>query len=457
MKNICIWNPKEPIDLPDDACRILIIDSLPYAETLTEKYEEMCRSNSELTSIKIAQKVEQGIGRSVRGEKDYSVIFLVGNDLIKFVKGSTTKKFFSEQTRKQIDIGLEIAEMAKEDLKDNTVPFDVVRKIVYQCIERDDGWKKFYKDQMDSSSGTTIDKDQNMRVLEILELERKAEDSFFKGDPESAIRYTQTIIDNYCFNDNDKEERGWYLQALARYKYKISKLESNQTQMSAFKSNLQLLKPKEGVSYKQVSYINESRIKRITSWLESHGSYQDLMLNLDETLENLTFGKLAEKFEAALKQLGDALGFISQRPDKEFKKGSDNLWCVATGKYFIFECKSEVEETRTEIHKYETGQMNNHCGWFEEEYKTDKVKRVMIIPTKNVAVQGNFTHEVEIMKRGKLRDLKNNVRSFFKEFKDYELKNMSDSKVQEWLVLHKLDTRSLETEYTEKPYLNRKR
>ena len=450
---VVVVNRYDGIDLPDDACRVLIIDSLPYAETLTEQYEEMCRSNSELANIKIAQKVEQGLGRSVRGEKDYSVIFIVGNDLIRFIKGSATKKFFSEQTKKQIDIGLEIAEIAKDDLKENQAPFSVLNKIVLQCVQRDDGWKEFYKEQMDLSSSKAVDADQSLKILEILELERKAEDFFFKGDTEDAITCIQTIIDKYC-TDN-QEEKGWYLQTLARYRYKISKVDSNKTQLSAFKNNLQLLKPKEGMSYKQVNYINESRIKRIINWLGSHGSYQDLMLILDEILENLTFGKPAEKFEAALKQLGDALGFVSQRPDKEFKKGADNLWCVATGEYFIFECKSEVEDSRAEIHKSETGGMNNHCGWFEQEYKTDKVKRILIIPTKNVAAQGNFTHKVEIMKKGKLKDLRDNVRSFFKEFKDYDLKSLSDSKIQEWLMAHKLDNKSLATAYTEEPYQRR--
>ena len=365
---VVIVNRYDGIDLPDDTCRILIIDSLPYAETLIEQYEEMCRSTSEIANIKIAQKIEQGLGRSVRGEKDYSVIFLVGNDLIRFVKSSTTKKFFSDQTRRQIDIGSEVTEMAKDDLKESRNPLKVVQDIVVQCISRDEGWKEFYTKQMDSNESETTTIDRNQKVIDLLELERKAEGSFFKGDSENAIKYTQTIIDTYCVAD--PEEKGWYLQTLARYQYKISKSESNRIQTSAFKSNTELLKPKEGISYTQISYISENRIKRIKDWLDSHATYPELMLSLDETLENLTFGKPAEKFELALKELGNALGFISQRPDKEFKKGADNLWCVATGEYFIFECKSEVDDSRTEINKQETGQMNNHCGWFEQEYGT---------------------------------------------------------------------------------------
>jgi hypothetical protein len=175
-------------------------------------------------------------------------------------------------------------------------------------------------------------------------------------------------------------------------------------------------------------------------------------MNIDDILESLSFGQPAEKFEKALQDLGSAIGFLSQRPDREFKKGADNLWCGEDSQYFIFECKSEVEDSRNQISKTETGQMNNHSGWFEDTYKTEKVKRILIIPTKNVSNEGNFTHKVEIMRKGKLKLLKDNVRSFFKEFKDYKIPDITDFKIQQWLGTHQLDISSLLKEYSEQYY-----
>jgi replicative superfamily II helicase len=445
-KTLVIANRYDGIDLPDDSCRLLIIDSMPYSDSLTERYEEECRSNSDLVNIRAAQKIEQGLGRSVRGEKDYSVIMIIGDDLVKFLKSARSNRFFSSQTRKQIDIGLEVSEMAKEDLKSGDDCMKVILELINQCIKRDDGWKEFYREKMDASINENSTSIGN--ILEILELERKAEESFYQGDPEKAITHMQKIIDSYC-TDN-QTERGWYSQILARFKYKISKVESNNTQKSAFKNNPQLLKPKEGINYKKLSYISENRIKRIQAWLSSHESYEELAMDVNGILENLSFGQPSEKFEKALQDLGYAIGFLSQRPDREFKKGADNLWCVSTDEYFMFECKSEVEDSRSEITKTETGQMNNHCAWFQQEYKTDKVTRILIIPTKNVSKQGNFTHRVEIMRRGKLKSLRDCAKSFFKEFKDYSLADVSDSKIQELIVFHKLDVESLKKEYSEK-------
>lgn len=446
---LVIVNRYDGIDLPDDSCRFLIIDSMPYSDSLTEKYEEECRSNSDFINIKSAQKIEQGLGRIVRGEKDYSVIIIIGNDLIKLIKSVKSNKFFSAQTRKQIDIGIEVSKMAKEeDLKEGNEYMKVIFDLITQCIKRDEGWKEFYKDRMEAS----INKEAifNDNLLEIFELERKAEESFYQNEPESAVNYMQEIVDSYC--TDDQIERGWYLQTLARYKYKISKVDSNNVQKSAFKNNSQLLKPKEGINYQKLSYISENRVKRIKSWVSSHKKYEELMMSVNDILENLSFGQPSDKFEKALQNLGDAIGFLSQRPDREFKKGSDNLWCVSNDYYFIFECKSEVDDSRTEITKTETGQMNNHYAWFEKEYKTDKVKRILIIPTKNVSSQGDFTHDVEIMRKGKLKVFKDRVKSFFKEFKNYRLDEISDSKMQELMSFHKLDIESLKKEYSEKYY-----
>lgn len=142
-------NRYDGIDLPDNACRILIIDSKPYFDSLLDRYEEDCRSESDIMNIRIAQKVEQGLGRSVRGEKDYSIIVLVGGNLIKFAKSPLTSKYFSRQTRKQIEIGIQVASFANED-SENEKPYKVLVDLMNQALARDEGWKEYYTEEMDS-------------------------------------------------------------------------------------------------------------------------------------------------------------------------------------------------------------------------------------------------------------------------------------------------------------------
>ncbi|WP_286797327.1 DEAD/DEAH box helicase family protein, partial [Psychrobacter sp. UBA6291] len=79
-------NRYDGIDLPDETCRVLILDGRPFTNSLSEKYEEAIRVNSDSINVKIAQKIEQGLGRSVRGEKDYCLILIIGADLVKFIR-----------------------------------------------------------------------------------------------------------------------------------------------------------------------------------------------------------------------------------------------------------------------------------------------------------------------------------------------------------------------------------
>lgn len=448
-KTVVFANRYDGIDLPDESCRILIVDGKPFFHSLSDKYEEANRINSDSINIKIAQKIEQGLGRSVRGEKDYCIIFLIGSDLVKFIKSSRTNKYFSSQTKKQLDIGLEIAEMAVDELSEKNEPIDALKSLMKQLLNRDEGWKEFYKEEMNKITPYS----NYSKIYETFVLERKAAVSNYSGDYEKACESIQNIIDNYC---NDDSERGWYLQILARYKYLNSKVDSNALQKSAFLKNNELLKPKEGITYKKLEYINENRTQRIMQYFKSYSNYQDLMLNVEGVLGDLEFGTSAEKFESALKEIGLMLGFLSERPDKEFKKGPDNLWCGVGSQYFIFECKSEVNIERQEINKHEAGQMNTHCAWFEGQYGQSIVKRILIIPTKNLSYHGDFTHEVEIMRRNTLKNLRQNTKSFFKEFSKYDIQSMTDETIQAFLNTHKLDIESLKTLYSETYYKKQK-
>ena len=445
---VVIVNRYDGIDLPDNSCRLLIIDSKPFFMSLSDRYEENCRKSSDVINTKIAQKIEQGLGRSVRGEKDYSTVVLIGGDLVKFIKSTATNKYFSSQTRQQIAIGLEIAEAAKEDLEKEDKPYKVITSLLKQSLTRDEGWKEYYKEQMDE----IIPEAKENHLLELFKLEHEAENYHYNGDSEKASQIIQKVIDNNC---SDESEKGWYLQSLARYLYSLSKIESTTAQKSAFKKNYQLLHPKGGIVYKKLSFINQNRISRIKEWVNKHSKYEELMLSVNNITDELVFGMPSEKFESSLQELGLALGLLSQRPDKEFKKGPDNLWCI-NDNYIMFECKSEVLDTRSEINKHEASQMNSHCGWFEESYQDKKVKRILIIPTKNLSYHANFTHSVEIMRKNRLKKLRLNFQGFFREFKNYEINDLTDDKINDFLLAHNLDINSLSSEYSEEYYHRKK-
>src|SRR5690606_15607222 len=148
---------------------------------------------------------------------------------------------------KQIEIGLKIAELAIEELSDKNQPMDALKSLMKQSLQRDEGWKEFYKEEMDKiSPSPTVS-----AIYDTLLLERKAAELNYAGDYEKASSLVQEIVDKHCDNDSEK---GWYLQLMARYKYLQSKFESNSLQKSAFLKNHELLKPSEGITYTKLDF-----------------------------------------------------------------------------------------------------------------------------------------------------------------------------------------------------------
>lgn len=443
-KTLVFANRYDGIDLPDNSCRLLVLDSAPYFDSLQDRYIENCRLTGSITLINRAQKIEQGLGRSVRGEKDYSAIVLIGSELIKLIRSKKSREYFSKQTRQQIELGIEIAELAKDEIGNGTNPLQAFGGLVKQLISRDEEWKQFYIQNMDDIS---TEKSDN-KTLEIFSIEKKASEEYMLGNYKKAASIIQELIDKYII---DAEEKGWYLQEISKYLYPFSKTESNKLQVIAHKHNRFLLKPKEGMEFTKISKISWKRVENIKKKMESYADFEDLQLDLNSILDSLRLGVKADDFEYAFNELGDFLGFPTERPDKEWKEGPDNLWLLGNNEFLLVECKNQVASTRVEINKDETGQMNNASAWFNKNYGDVRVTRILIISTKTVSRAAGFTEEVKIMRERNLKKLVKNVKNFYSEFKTSDFTSFSEEQIQKHLNTHRLSVDELTTNYIEEP------
>ena len=336
---VVLANRYDGVDLPDDACRILIFDSRPYTENLTDRYQELCRPDSESTLMRTVRSIEQGMGRSVRGEKDYCIIMAIGTDLVRMLRDRTTRRYFSSQMVTQIDLGFEIAGMARQEIEeDNKDPKSALRDLMVQCLHRDPGWKEFYTYRM----GDVVPGGANETILRTYAVELAAEKSYAAGDYATAVKSIQEFLDA---TEHSDEDRGWYLQEMARYHWQTNRAESERLQIAAHKKNRMVLRPRSGVTVAKLEIVSQRRVEQIGEWVGGCEDYAELDAKLSDILESLVFGARADKFESALNELSRALGFNGERPDKEWKEGPDNLWALDAEQYLLWECKNEVESS----------------------------------------------------------------------------------------------------------------
>jgi len=169
-------------------------------------------------------------------------VLLTGAGLVQAVRTEDGRGYYSQQTRTQIELGLEIAELAREDIATGQAPKRALLALIKQCLARDEGWKEFYAERMNALKGPSAP----AKMLEIFAAERAAEMAFRSGDVDRAVETLQALLDSKRVASD--ADRGWYLQEIARYRYGASKADSNVLQVAAHKLNRYLLRPREGMA-----------------------------------------------------------------------------------------------------------------------------------------------------------------------------------------------------------------
>lgn len=102
-------NRYDGIDLPDAACRLLVIDGLPSGDGILDRLDTENAGGIVGMRGKVANRVEQGLGRAVRSNSDYCAVILAGEDLATFVSRKIVLSSFSPPTVRQINIGREVS------------------------------------------------------------------------------------------------------------------------------------------------------------------------------------------------------------------------------------------------------------------------------------------------------------------------------------------------------------
>jgi hypothetical protein len=425
-------NKYDGIDLPGHTCRILCLDSLPSYNALIDRYYQYVMPNTISINRKLAQRIEQGIGRAIRGINDYCIVIIIGTDISAFFSENVKREYLSNEVQRQIKIG----EVLAGELKKEAEALNAIEDLIEKVLNRDQGWKDYYKNEM-----SNIDvKPVNTAYIQRIEQERKAELCYQKGQYQRAISIVQDIINNI---NNDEAEKGWYSQLKAIYEYSVDKQKSLEIQLTAINANYRLSHPPDGIQYKKLSRGGLSRAQRICDYIKSRENYTNLILNIEYILEKVSFGSSSDVFEDGIDSLGRILGFECDRPEKKDRKGPDNLWQISDTNYWIIECKNEVESDRG-ISKKEAGQMSNSIGWFNRNYEEWTYIPIMIHPSKRYMDDADSSEQLYSIQPDNLDKLKSNVHSFYKSFSGISFESISPEDIIQKIKTYNLDSDIIE-------------
>lgn len=435
---LVLVNEYDGVDLPDNMCRILCLDSLPAYKSLMERYLQDLRPTSTGMRRQMAQRVEQGMGRGIRGSSDWCIVLITGNNLTDFLSEDSKRRYLSKEAQQQVRIGEELA----KEMQGEGTGLAVIEKLVNQCLERDADWKEYYKEKMSEVEPEKY----GGHDLEISLIEREAETLFRQGHYEKAVLSLEKLI-----SKSDQADRGWYLQLKAVYKYPLNAARSMEIQLKAHSENLRVFHPEPGITYTKLRFTGASQANEILQLVKKHDTANALVVDVMKTLDKLSFNSPADSFEEGLDELGKALGFTTQRPELEGSGGPDNLWRVNDKMYWVIECKNEVLGKREEISKGEIGQVNNDIGWFEKHYTGCQAAYVFVHPAEKLAKDAYPNKPCWTINEASLDELKENVKKLYLGLGETLPNTMSEDLVKKRLLENQLLSDELAKRYLRGP------
>lgn len=420
---IVIANRYDGIDLGGDACNVLIIYEHPNYKFIKDKYYENISHKSETNLI--AQTLEQGLGRTVRSGSDYSVVYLLGKNILRFLRQKDNFKYLNKHTKKQIEMGLDLLSNVGDVKKEE------IAKTIYEtadyCLSQNSDWLLYYQNFMKNESNSEeLDKEE---VLQLKQLEKEAIVEFVKGNHKNSVDRINTILNQNLTNS----ENAIYLTLKANILYEIDKNGSNDLIIKSREFSRHMFEPFLAQEYTKKQLKAGNQFEKAKAFLHNFSTTNDAIDTMNEIISGLVYDESnpSDRFENSINLLGKVLGFISFRPEKEKYEGSDNLWLMENNVCLIMESKSEKLHKNL-ISKTDISQLMHSVNWFWEKYLNDNLVVYGVTLQYNRRKETNVTvnDEIKVIDHESLEKLKDSLSKYISFLSKNNVREITIDKIK---------------------------
>jgi len=397
---VVLVNKYDGVDLPGDACRLLVIDGVPFPLGPGDARTASALAGTDTFVARQTQRIEQGMGRGIRDAEDDCAVLLLGSALALSMKSPSARKHYSPATLAQIDLSLELAGQIQGE------GIAAVREALTIFLSRDADWRKLSRE---ATAG--VEYDHAGSVSEVAAARRKAFDLARAGRPHDA---EQTLIDG--LRGLKPFERGWYQEEAAAYAHRYSPDRAQAILQEARLANINVLMPITAIpvrvlrpSTQQANAASEFLTGRYASGVE-------LVLGFTAIMDAIVYDRdpeLVDGAEQAFEDLGVRLGFEAERPDKRYNTGPDVIWSVSATSQLLIELKTGVHRADARIVKSELDQVSGHVNWHRENYGDDATAiPVLVHPSRFHAPDGTPSPGTVVLEQPVLDSIRSRVLSF---------------------------------------------
>lgn len=393
------------VDLPGDACRILILDGLPRGEALLSTYINESLRIETVRAATTAIRVVQAVGRIFRSNTDHGAVVLVGSSIQRWLTSPFNRAFLPPLLQQQLDLACEIGE--KIDAGEFTAA-DVLKDL----LEGGKEWDAFYSDNI-GKIATKQPKSPPEWLTSAIQNERAAHHAMWNADyPKSAALYAKVA---HSTEEYDPDLAAWNRHFEGYCFERAGRVElAEVAYLTAAGQRASLGRPKltSRASKPTVHAGTGGRQAANIARLASHNGAQ--WLTRAQSLPNeLVLGSSSGQIEKAIHDLGKLLGLEATRPDREFGTGPDILWLAPDAPVgHAFEAKTDKRAT-SQYNKSEVGQAHDHRQWLKNTHANKEIGLSWVGRTLPVSHDSSPDDSLTVLELGALTQLANRVQQLF--------------------------------------------
>lgn len=380
---LILANRYDGLDLPGESCRHLVLLDLPAAINIQERFLHDRLAIVSLLRDRIVTRLTQAVGRTTRGDTDYSLITIIGRELFDFYANNMNRYQMHPEIQAEIEFGIN---------QSNVTDINHLTLLIDLFLNQGEEWKEADKDIKIIRDKSERKEDEQTQILfNIAKYEVKFQYYLWNKNYDAALVDARRIVDILEHNRFGGYKGLWCYFA-GNIAEKISKLKSkkelHETSMYYYKEAAHCSNTISWFS----EFFNSLTDSEIDVKIDEYSSYavEKILENLSEfgSIGNYFERKIDEiskqiksedpvKFEVGLTQLGELLGFQTFRPNEE--ACPDSIWRLGDQIIIIFEAKSQQSPDHG-ISVQTCREANGHYNWSNnDEFCQGAKKKIVVV------------------------------------------------------------------------------
>lgn len=328
------------LDLPGDACRLVVLDGLPDVAHLQERFLASRVRAATALEERIRTRVVQGAGRCTRGPSDHAVVVLRGADLARYLSNTQRRATLDPDLQAEVQFGL--TNSRDESAEDVAAAVDVF-------LAQGEQWRTEAEPLLIAARRAAVrrDPDGSISLAASAPFEVTACQAAWRSDYSAASRDAQRAAQALGGDDSVRPYRGLWLYLASVWSFAAAEGEPGALTTASgllrraadtSRGTTWLTESDPGDRTLDIDADDTPAVRAIAARLANGTKRSTIEQQLERMVAGLA-GVEATKVEPALTELGMLLGADASKPQGQAR--CDSAWCWDKRIWLTLEAKTE--------------------------------------------------------------------------------------------------------------------